>query len=485
MYRYFIIFSFLAFSLSSCWIALPRHKQTEKILISPSLDCSIATSISTPYFEPGPWPEKNWWEMFHSPDLNALIAKALWQNPTIQEIQQRITFAAQEGIVARSRLFPSIYFNAIDTWDYLSKNGLYRAFNPHLPLSANLAELHFSLNYEFDFWGKYAHLFYAAIGRELAQVAEAAQVELIITTALTTAYFALKTNLLRKKLYEELWTIRSGIASLQGLLLQHALFSKIPPLLADENLYEAKKLIAVIEAEIAENKHLINVLTGLSPDACLLINEEFAPLPAALPLPCDLSLNLLARRPDLMAQIWRAKALAEEVGAAMTDFYPNVNLFALVGLESVIFSRLFTSNSGTAEVQPALSLPIFTAGRIRANVRGRKALFDEAIFAYNGQLLKSAQEVADLLALATSIYQQKGEQEIIVSNAKKRYDLSVLRKQKKLDSLLNNYIMKEEWVLKELENVRLFFAQHEAIIKLIKALGGGYCVDYVPLQAQI
>jgi len=185
-----------------------------------------------------------------------------------------------------------------------------------------------------------------------------------------------------------------------------------------------------------------------------------------------------------MAQIWRVKALAEEVGAAMTEFYPNVSLRSFAGLESVIFSLFFNPSSATLDITPAFSLPIFTAGKIRANVRGKKALFDEAVYAYNALLLKSAQEVADLLSIGQSVFQQQEAQNSIVDNAKTRYELSVLRKQNKLDSLLDNDIFEEEWILKEIENVRLLFSQYEVIIKLIKALGGGYCADYIPLQSE-
>ena len=233
------------------------------------------------------------------------------------------------------------------------------------------------------------------------------------------------------------------------------------------------------------DKHLINILLGRGPDTELLIRAELPATLTTLSIPDNLSLDLLARRPDLMAQIWRVEALAHEVGAAKADFYPNINLTAFAGLESTLYRLLFKSDSKTAALQPAIHLPIFTAGSIRANIRAKKALFDEAVFDYNNLLLQSAQEVADLFVLAKSIFQQKADQELIVEAAEERYDLTELRRVSGLDNLISQYLILEELILKRLDDVLLLYSQYLAAIKMIKALGGGYQSEYsVPLKAQ-
>jgi outer membrane protein TolC len=208
-----------------------------------------------------------------------------------------------------------------------------------------------------------------------------------------------------------------------------------------------------------------------------------SPLTENIVIPCNLSLDLIARRPDLMAQIWRVESLGHQVGAAIADFYPNINLTGFIGLESVFVSRIFQAGSKTAGVQPALHLPIFTAGAIRANVKAQKALFDAAVDEYNLLLLTSAQEVADLLVLAKSIWEQNESQDKIIERAKERYELSLLRKKKGLDSLFETYAKQETWIQKEIEKANLIYNQYIATIKLIKSLGGGYRTNYIPLKA--
>jgi outer membrane protein TolC len=275
--------------------------------------------------------------------------------------------------------------------------------------------------------------------------------------------------------------LRQSNANLQNVLLRKGLSSKIPALAASEDVFEAKKLLASIDEELSNNIYYINILAGRGPDTPLEINHHLPPLPKSLAIPSAISSDLLARRPDLMAQIWRAKAWAYRTGAAMSAYYPDVNITALLGLESTAWRKLFEISSGTAAIKPAINLPIFTAGAIRANIRANKAEFDAAIFAYNNLLLQSTQELLEVLVFAQTIYQQKKEQNKIVYSAEQRYSLINLLQRKGLNSQFDIYGLKEEVIQKKLVDVTLLYNQYLASIKLTKALGGGYYQPLVPL----
>ena len=184
-----------------------------------------------------------------------MVSQALDENPSIQKVERRIEFAKQNATIARSRLFPLVFFDADETWQYLSRNGLYRQFNPRIPLNANLVDLTISFTYELDFWGKNMHLFRAALGEAMADEAEYAQVQLITTTAVAQAYFALKINLLKKNLYKNLYEVKNNIFQLQSLLQDKALFDKLPLFLAEEDVLEVEKMLLGIEKEIETDKH--------------------------------------------------------------------------------------------------------------------------------------------------------------------------------------------------------------------------------------
>lgn len=474
----------LALFLSSCYVGMPKQEQTKNLLPTPTLDTSIEAVTHSPFFSIGDWPDENWWEIFGSPQLNTFIAEALTQNPTLEAIQKKVDVAKQEAIVTRSRLFPYVSFEGDIAKSYLAKTGLYRAFNPKLPLNVQLIELSLSFDYEFDFWGQNYNLFSASIGEVLANRAEEAQLRLIVTTSVAQAYFGLKANLLRKQLYERLLEATQGVLDLQRSLQSSALSSKLDPLLFKEDVLEVMKSLAAIENEILVAKHWINALMGRGADESICVDASMPPLPSTISVPDNLTLDLIARRPDLMAQIWRAKALAYQVGAAMADFYPDVSFKALAGYESVFFYNFFNKENRTYTVKPAFHLPIFTAGAIEANVQAHRAAFDEAIYAYNQLILTSIQEVADILSFAQSIFEQKVEQDSIISQAQERLWLTTERKKAGLDSRFEELGKEVELIDKEIENVTLLYGQYLAAVKLIKALGGGYYTDYcVPLVA--
>ena len=468
--------------LVACDVKLPPSEQLKNLQSTPKMTHTAAALQQSDVFTRGDWPDPEWWRVYHAPLLNALMQDALLNNPSIQAIQHKVDVAKQETIVARSVLFPLVFFNGADTKHYISKNGLYRVFNPQFPLHAYYVDLALSFQYEIDFWWKYHNLFYAAIGKERALQAEAAEVKLVVTTAMAQAYFAYVTNNYRKILYQELVQVRQDIDKLNTLLLQKGLVSALPPLLSHERVNAAKKLLANIDKECQVDLHLVNILAGRSPETPLPIHLRLPKLPKHLTIPKTLQLELLARRPDLMAQIWRAKSWAYKTGAAIADFYPNFNVVGLLGLQSVALSKLFEVSSISGVVHPAFHLPIFTAGEIRANARAHKAEFDAAISDYNNLLLKSTQNVLDVLVFATAVYQQKQAQVRMLQASTQRYTLTKLRAISGLDSQLDADYFYEDVIKQKLMNIVLLYNQYLASVKLVKALGGGYVQKCVPLE---
>lgn len=452
---------------TGCTLSLSKEEQTQNVLSTPTL-----TTDST--FAQGKWPQRNWWESYHLKELDALIEKALSGNPTIQAVQQRIEQAKAQAVMARSELFPLIYFDASDQWQYLSKNGLYRALNPNISLNNQQIDFSLSFFYEFDFWGKYQNLYQAALSQVQVAIAETDQAELIATTALAQCYFALRTNLLRKTVYDQLYEVRKRYFDLQTKMLHSSLYSKLLPLLSEEKVFQAQQWLDQIEQEIAVNLHMVNLLAGQGPQEPLDLNEPLQPLAAQLAVPNDISLELLARRPDLRAQICRLDSLAFEVGAARADFWPNINISSLAGFQAGSWSKLFEWTSKTIGVLPGLSLPVYTAGAIGAHVSAKKALFDEAIYQYNDLILLSFNQVADLLAIGKAVYGEKEKQLQIVENAQARYGLTLLRQRKGIDSALTTYQRLEEVLQKKLEDIQLLYQQYVVNLSLIRALGGGY-----------
>jgi NodT family efflux transporter outer membrane factor (OMF) lipoprotein len=453
--------------LTGCSLSMSKDEITQNMLSAPSLKAEGP-------FVKGNWPQKKWWERYEESELNDLIAIALQNNPTIQAAKERIEAAKSKATIARSDLFPLVYFETSDQLEYLSKNGLYRALNPEIPLSNQQIDFSLSFAYEFDFWGKYRNLFKAALERQQAAIAEKAQTELIISTAIAQAYFGLKACLEKQQFYQELYEVRKSYFELEVAMLQNSLYSKLQPLLSEEAAFQAQQWLYAIEKEIETLIHVINILVGKGPDESLALHENLAPLSRELVLPENLSSELLSRRPDLMALIARVEALAHEVGAARADYWPNINLSGFLGFQSGSWGKLFEWASKTIGALPGLTLPVYTAGKIGANIDLKKAEFNEAVYLYNDLILRAFQQTADVLSIGKEVYGKKEKQVQIVRNAKERYELTQLRRKSGLDDAFASFRFLEELIQKQIEDVELLFQQYLVSVNLIKVLGGGY-----------
>ena len=133
---------------------------------------------------------------------------------------------------------------------------------------------------------------------------------------------------------------------------------------------------------------------------------------------------------------------------------------------------------------PAIHIPIFTAGRLRANLREKRAEFEEMIYSYNESVLKAAQEVADQIVTLRTVSENLKSEKLLLENKTQNKKLADIRYKNAIESL-SNYLTTENDLLQEqINNLSLQYQQRTAVIQLIKALGGGYFATEVPLGCE-
>jgi NodT family efflux transporter outer membrane factor (OMF) lipoprotein len=453
-------------------VRVPKHDMATSL---DSLECNqaVATALESTLFSQDGGPKKSWWEGFGDPTLNRLIESALQSSPTLKRAEASLKAAQQFALQKRAALYPEINFDASTDWQHLAKDGFFRAFAPTIPAVVNDITLGLSYVYEFDFWGKNRDRFKAALGLASALAAERMQAELILTTSIAYTYADLQFLLRKRSLLEQMEINRGAVAQVRTQRKIGALDNALEGLTADSTALEKRASVIEVDEAIDQMIHKLKSLSALGQDAPLEI--FWHPLePLTLSLPPSLSLDLIARRPDLSAQKARIEAAAKEVKAAKTDFYPNVNLMGLVGLESVFWSKLFQRRNYDGFIEPAIHLPVFTAGRLKAQLKEKVADFNEAVFKYNELILSSAQEVTDRISDLIHIQKEIAVREKQLSIAKEDLVLRQQRFEYALDNQLNlleaqNNVLEKELMLADLE----YGKQLEAIL-LIRALGGGY-----------
>jgi NodT family efflux transporter outer membrane factor (OMF) lipoprotein len=191
-------------------------------------------------------------------------------------------------------------------------------------------------------------------------------------------------------------------------------------------------------------------------------------LPAAVPA------DLLGRRADIAAARWRVEAATADMKSAKAQFYPNVNLTAFVGLASIGLDRLVRSGSEQYGAGPAIHLPIFDSGRLRANLSGKAADRDAAVESYNAAVLDAVHDVADQIGSMRSIARQQLEQVSAQTSAESAYDLATQRYKAGLGTYLTVLNAESNVLTQRRLSADLKARAIDIQIALIRSLGGGY-----------
>jgi NodT family efflux transporter outer membrane factor (OMF) lipoprotein len=460
-------------------------KNQAKIAEAPSFETISERALSSSFFEKGSFCEGKWWLLFADPQLSALIEEALKSNPTLKAAEAKVVAAQAAAKMIRSNLFPNLGADATDNWQYLSKYGFDRSFFPipdpsTIPAKYNEVDLSLNFSYEIDFFGKNRKKLREALGLAVAQEMERAEASLILCTSIAFAYFEWQTHFAEKQLYEKWLSTEKQLEHFFSLRSKKGLDNSIGYLTQKQATDALYQKVIDKEKELEIDLLFLKNLLGEGPDYFLALTPHQELLSQKIPLPPHLEIDLLAQRPDLMAQIWRVEAAAEAIGVAKTEFYPNVNLLALGGLSSLTLSKIFNWASRTGTLLPAIHLPIFTGGQLSANLSSKVALFNEAVETYNSLLLKAVQEVGSEITTFLSIQKEVTLQQSIVETQQKNCHLASLRYQKGIDDY--SHLLKANLTTfsKEFEALEWKHSSLLSCVRLIKSLGGGMPLQKLP-----
>ena len=173
---------------------------------------------------------------------------------------------------------------------------------------------------------------------------------------------------------------------------------------------------------------------------------------------------------------WRIESASHDIKNARAQFYPDINLAGFIGLQSLGFSRWLQAGSEMAGIGPALSLPLFDGGRLRANLAGRNADYDLAVEQYNQSVIDAVHDVADQLVSLQALAAQQKENQDALARANEVYALSVDRYRAGIGTYIQ-VLSAESLILQQKNGTADLNARElDVSINLIRALGGGYAL---------
>jgi NodT family efflux transporter outer membrane factor (OMF) lipoprotein len=437
----------------------------------PASVSDYTTAISIPA-QGGTWPAMDWSYRFGDPQLTALINEAVANSPTLVQAKARVAKASAYAEQAHAAAGPSA-----DVKDTFSREHF--SGNTFLPPPVgnswqNENSLIFGASYNLDIWGKNHEALRSAISERKAAEAEEQQARLVLSTSVAHAYVHLALLYALRDVAQNEVASRKSIGSLTQARVQTGLDNEVESRTIDVTIDATQTDVSELDGRIATTRYQLAALLGKGPDRGLQITQPVLLAAPDSSLPDSLPADLLARRPDIVAAHWRIDAADHDVKVAKADFFPDINLAAAVGYDAFGFGRLFNSSSRSVQAGPAIHLPLFDGGALRAQLKDRYAGYDAAISDYNQTLIGALNDVATQVATIHAVEQQQVTAQSAYDASRRAYDLEIIRYKAGLDPQLQ-VLSADVARLEQSQRVATLRMQRlDAQVALIQALGGGY-----------
>ncbi|HET8611343.1 MAG TPA: efflux transporter outer membrane subunit [Sphingomonas sp.] len=414
----------------------------------------------------------DWWTTFGDPQLDRLIATGLAGNPSLAGALARVRAAEAAVGVARADQSPQVTADGQALYQRFSEHYIYPP--PYAGTRRWTPTLQANLDWNLDLFGRQrAMVEQASAGAEAARL-DAAAARLTISTSIAETYIGLARA-------ERQITVADGFVKTRRQALDLTR-SRIRNQLASQfELKQTETLLA--EAEQARTRatagrdvlvHALAALVGRGADFYGQVTPPTLALGSPPSVPEVLPADLLGRRPDLLAGQARIDAAAAGRKVARADFLPNVSIQALAGLASIGLGNFFGLSSGVYGAGPAIHLPIFEGGKLRARYKGATADLDKAVADYDEAVLTAMRQAADAVTQVRAADTDLAEQRRIVAGLRDTVHLDQVRVSTGLGSRLD--AIDSGFRLLEAEQA-LVDLQAQALtrrIQLVAALGGGF-----------
>ncbi|MBP6717901.1 MAG: efflux transporter outer membrane subunit [Rhodoferax sp.] len=413
----------------------------------------------------------HWWRVFGDAQLDGLVEQALAANPSLDMARARVA-RAEAGATGVGAAAGPQWNGSLDvTHQQYTANGAVPA-----PLAGSVRDtgtLQLAASWELDFFGKNRSALSSALGQVRVAQAEASAARMLLASRVAHSYFQLA------RLNDQLRVAHQALSQREQALrlvkdrVSAGLDTRLELRQSEGGLPEARLQIEILQEQVSLAQLALAALVG-EPNQPLKLLDTSLLAVRSVQLESTIPSDLLARRADIAAARWRVEAASQDVNNAQAQFYPSVNLVAFAGLSSIGLDRLVDSGSEQWGIGPAIRLPLFDGGRLRANLRGKEAELEGAIGSYNAAVIDAVREVAGVLATLQAIARQQLEQQATLTASEDAYGIAVQR----YDAGLSNYLSvlaTEGAVLQQRRQaVDLSARAIDAQVSLMHALGGGY-----------
>lgn len=438
--------------------------------------------VPTSFRAPEPLPESEaasladlkWFDVFRDRQLQELIKAALASNYDLRDAVARVDEARANLGITRSNQIPQLSGSASMNYTRISRGSF--SIPNSIPINQDINYGSAGLNllsFQLDLWGQLRRATEAGRANLLNADWNRKTVITTVVSQVAADYFELLE--LDSELEISQRTLDTRRESLR--LTQERQARGIATLLdvrqAEQLVDSAAESIPQLKQQIGQTEDQISLLLGKNPGSVerggQLNEESFAPeVPAGLPS------ALLERRPDIRAAEQALIAANANIGVAKAAYFPQISLTGSIGGQSSTLANLFSGPNGVWSFVPQLTQPIFTAGRLKNNVRLAEAQREDAQIAYEKAIQTAFQQVSDALIAHQRTRESRVEQQKLVIALEDRKRLAYRRYQGGVDTQLNALDADRDLLSAELTLDQLEYSELVSVVQLYQSLGGGW-----------
>jgi multidrug efflux system outer membrane protein len=416
-----------------------------------------------------------WWTVFQDEQLQQLIRTALEQNYDLRIAATRILQARAQVTIARSFQLPTLDGAAAAPLDHFAGGGNrppnYQSFVP---------EAGFSVAWELDLWGRFRRATEAARAELLASEDFRAAVILTLISDVARAYFELRELDLELEISRQTVASRADYVRLTKAREEGGVATLMDVRQAEQLYYSASAAVQDLRGRIELKENEISVLIGMDPEAIPRGRPLTAQATLPPSLPAGLPSDLLRRRPDILLAEQQLVAANARIGEAMALLYPSVVISGFAGVGGAVVNGSAFGPFGAFHALPTITLPIFNAGRLQANVDFNEAATRGAVLRYRQAILQALREASDGLFEYRRQREVRVEVEATVTTQRDALRLANLRYEGGVTSFLEVLITERDLFDFELALARVQRDELLAVVQLYRALGGGWQTETLP-----
>lgn len=405
-----------------------------------------------------------WQQFFTDSRLAKLQTLALANNRDLRLASLNIEKAQAQYRIQRAAAFPTIDAGVSGTHARTASSGTTHDYTAQLGLSS----------YEVDVFGRVQNLQDEALEAYLALTETRRSTQISLMAEVGTAWLTLAADNERLQLAED--TLASQQATYELTQRSHALggSAALAVAQAQTTVESARGDVAEYQSQILQDRNALRLLVDSDIPDALLPGSRLQSAAALVQVPAELPSSLLQRRPDVLAAEHNLKSANIDIGAARAAFFPSISLTANAGSASSALSSLFKAGSGAWTFTPSISVPIFDAGSHRATLDAAKVEKEIQVQTYQQTLQTAFKEVADALAVRSTLDQRLAAQQALTDASQKSFELSDALYRAGSQSYLEALDSQRSLYSAEQDLITLRLAEQSNRVTLYKVMGGGW-----------